>query len=112
MRQLRILVWLCCLSLLTSTAKAGQFEDGLLTLWESLWYQSGNPTLLNRWETNKITYRFFGENLDVHRKHFEKILSQTSALTGITFEDISNQVDAKEKAQFHVEVVSNNGDIP
>jgi Protein of unknown function (DUF2927) len=112
MRHLRIVVLLCCTLLFPSTAKSGQFEDGLLTLWESLWNQSGNPTLLNRWESNTVSYRFFGENLDVHRKHFEKILSQTSALTGITFEDISNQVDAKEKAQFHVEVVSNNGDIP
>jgi hypothetical protein len=112
MKQLRLVFLLCSILLIPSTGKAGQFEDGLLTLWESLWYQSGAPTLLNRWETDKVSYRYYGENIELHRKHFEKILAQTSVLTGIAFEDVSNQADAKEKAQFHVEVVSNNGNMP
>jgi hypothetical protein len=60
----------------------------------------------------KQSYRFFGTNLETHRQHFEKILAQTSVLTGIVFEDTNTQIDAKEKAQFHVEIVANNGDIP
>jgi hypothetical protein len=112
MKQLRLVVLLCSILLIPSTGKAGQFEDGLLTLWESLWYQSGAPSLLNRWETDKVSYRYYGENIELHRKHFEKILAQTSVLTGIAFEDVSNQADAKEKAQFHVEVVSNSGNMP
>jgi hypothetical protein len=112
MKQFRIVFLLCSILLLPSALRAGEIEDGLLTLWESLWYQSGSPSLLSKWETDKVSYRYFGENIELHRKHFEKILAQTATLTGLTFEDVSQQTDAKEKAQFLIEVVSNNGDIP
>ena len=111
MKFLSTTVLLSFILLFPSSSRAGEMEDGLLTLWESLWHQVGTPTLLNRWE-GKVSYRYFGVNLELHRKHFEKILAQTSSHTGIIFEDISNQSDAKEKARFHVEVVANNGDIP
>lgn len=112
MKQLRIIILLCSVLLFPSAARAGEFEDGFVTIWESLWHQSGSPTLLNKWATDKVRYRFFGENIELHRKHVEKVLAQTATLTGVTFEDISTQADAKEMAQFHIEVVSNNGDIP
>jgi hypothetical protein len=110
-KLLRSIALVFCVCLMPSVSHAGDLENGFATLWESLWFQGGAPVLLHRWD-GIVRYRFFGVNIEFHRKHFEKILSQTSTLTSIKFEDVSGQSDAKEKAQFHVEIVANSGDIP
>ena len=40
---------------------ADEFDQGLATLWEVLWHQSGTPTRIVRWE-NDIRVRIFGVN--------------------------------------------------
>ena len=45
-----------------------EFDQGMGTMWEVLWHQSGTPTRLVRWE-QEIRVRIQGVNLNVHKAH-------------------------------------------
>ena len=47
-------------------AQADEFEQGMGTMWEVLWHQSGTPTRLVRWEQD-MKVRVYGVNLSQHK---------------------------------------------
>ena len=49
-------------------AQSDEFDQGMNTMWEVLWHQSGTPTRLVRWEQD-IKVRIFGVNLAQHKQH-------------------------------------------
>jgi hypothetical protein len=95
-----------------ATAYCGEIENAFDLLWETLWQETGTPFEVQKWDQLTVKYRYFGVNLESHRKNIEKILAQTTALAGVKFEDISSQADSEKIAQFEIEVVRDNGDIP
>lgn len=84
-------------------AQADEFEQGLGTMWEVLWHQSGTPTRLVRWE-QEMRVRIFGVNLATHRQHTLKALADVTAEAGIRLVDVSDRPDAAQVANVSVEI--------
>ncbi len=85
------------------TALADETEQGLATLWEVLWHQSGTPTRVVRWE-NEIRMRMVGVNLAAHREHTLKALHAVTQEAGVRLVDVSDQPDAQQVANLTVEI--------
>ncbi len=85
-------------------ARADEFDQGLATLWEVLWHQSGTPTRVVRWE-NDIRVRFFGVNA-THREHTLQALHAVAAEAGIKLIDVTAQPDAAQVANLTVEITA------
>lgn len=84
-------------------AAADEFDQGIATLWEVLWHQSGTPTRIVRWE-NEIRVRVHGVNLATHREHTLTALRAVAAEAGIKLTDVSDQPDAHRVANLTVEI--------
>ena len=99
--------WLLCLSamLFPFAARADEANEGLATLWEVLWHQSGTPTRVVRWE-NDIRVRLSGVQLAAHREVTMKALRAVTDEAGVKLIDVSNQPDAQQVANLHVEIVA------
>lgn len=87
-------------------ALADEFDDGLATLWEVLWHQSGTPTRIVRWE-NDIRVRFSGVDAAAHREHTMQALRAVSAEAGIKLIDVTGQAD-EQSANLSVEITPDN----
>src|SRR6187455_2957340 len=74
-------------------AHADAFDQGMNTLWEVLWHQSGTPTRLVRWEED-IQVRISGVNLAAHRQHTLQALRDAAAEAGLRVTDVSDQPGA------------------
>jgi len=85
------------------TALADETEQGLATLWEVLWHQSGTPTRVVRWE-NEIRMRLTGVNLPAHREHTIRALQAVTQEAGVRLVDVSDHADAAQVANLHVEI--------
>lgn len=86
-------------------ARADEFEQGLGTLWEVLWHQSGTPTRVVRWEGD-IRVRIFGVNAAAHRAYALQALKAVSSEAGIQLIDVSDSPDAQELSNLDVEFVA------
>ncbi|AMO24012.1 hypothetical protein GCM10027034_18700 [Ramlibacter solisilvae] len=75
-------------------ASADELGDGLATLWEVLWHQSGTPTRIVRWE-NDIRVRFSGINVDAHREHTLQALRAVTGEANVKLIDVTGQPDEK-----------------
>ncbi len=64
--------------------------DGLDTLWESLWHQSGVPTRVVRWE-GEIRMRLSGVNAAAHRETVMRALRAVTQESGVRLVDVSGQ---------------------
>ena len=85
--------WSLCLAalLVPCTASAtDETEQGLATLWEVLWHQSGTPTRIVRWE-NDIRVRMTGVELPRHREHIGKALREVTEVAGVRLIDVTDQ---------------------
>lgn len=72
-------------------ARAGdEVEDGLATLWEVLWHQSGVPTRVVRWEGD-IQVRVRGVNLAAHRESVLKAMRAVTQEAGVRLVDVTDQ---------------------
>jgi hypothetical protein len=89
------------------TALADEAEQGLATLWEVLWHQSGTPTRVVRWE-NEIRMRMSGVNLAAHREHTLKALQAVTQEAGVRLVDVTDHPDAAQVANLSVEITSDN----
>ena len=99
----------CLVGLLGSgVARADEFEQGLATLWEVLWHQSGTPTRVVRWDTD-IRVRIFGVNSAPHREHTLQALRAVTSEAGVKLTDVSDSPDAEELSNLDVEFVADNG---
>jgi hypothetical protein len=87
-------------------AVADELEQGLATLWEVLWHQSGTPTRVVRWE-NDIRVRITGIELENHRDYTLKALQGVAAEAGVKLIDVSDRPNAAREANLTVEITSN-----
>ena len=86
---------------------ADAFDQGLATLWEVLWHQSGTPTRIVRWE-NDIRVRVHGLNAEVHREHTLQALRAVTTEAGIKLIDVSALPEAEQAANLNVEITPDN----
>jgi hypothetical protein len=84
-------------------AQSDEFDQGIGTMWEVLWHQSGTPTRLVRWEQD-IKVRIYGVNLATHRNHTLKALTETAMEAGIRVTDVSDRPDAATVANVSIEI--------
>jgi hypothetical protein len=99
----RICFGLClAVLLLPMAARADEFEQGLSTLWEVLWHQSGTPTRIVRWETD-IRVRIGGVNAATHHDHVIEALRAVTQEAGVKLTDVTGQPDAEQTANVSVE---------
>ncbi len=84
-------------------AQADEFEQGLGTMWEVLWHQSGTPTRLVRWE-QEMRVRIFGVNIATHKPHTLKAMADVAAEAGVRLIDVSDRPDAAQIANVSIEI--------
>jgi hypothetical protein len=80
-----------------------EFEQGLGTVWEVLWHQSGTPTRLVRWE-QEMRVRVYGVNVQAHRQHTLEALRTVASEAGVKLVDVSDRADAAQTANVSVEI--------
>lgn len=88
-------------------AQSDEFEQGMGTMWEVLWHQSGTPTRLVRWEQD-IRVRVFGVNLSAHKQHTLKAMADVAAESGVRLVDVSDRPDAAQVANVSIEITPDN----
>ncbi|CAA9428724.1 MAG: hypothetical protein AVDCRST_MAG51-2476, partial [uncultured Ramlibacter sp.] len=82
---------------------ADETEQGLATLWEVLWHQSGTPTRVVRWE-NEIRMRMTGVDVATHREYVLKALRAVTDEAGVRFVDVTDQPE--QVANLNLEITS------
>jgi hypothetical protein len=101
---MRRICWLLCLAgALPCTALAQEVEQGLATLWEVLWHQSGTPTRIVRWE-NDIRVRIHGVNVATHREYTLQAMRAVTAEAGVKLIDVSALPEAEQAANLTIEI--------
>jgi hypothetical protein len=98
--------WTLLLALLLAPCAAlaaDETEQGLATLWESLWHQSGTPTRIVRWD-GEIRMRMSGTDLPKHRNYILTALRAVTDEAGVKLVDVTDQPNAD--ANFKLEVVA------
>ena len=103
MRKSGVLALLAGLFISPAFAQADEFEQGLGTMWEVLWHQSGTPTRLVRWE-QEMRVRMVGVNLQQHRPHTIEALRTVAAEAGVKLVDVTDRSDAAQIANVSVEI--------
>jgi hypothetical protein len=88
-------------------AQADEFEQGVGTMWEVLWHQSGTPTRLVRWE-QEMRVRIFGVHLAQHKQYTLKALAEVANEAGVRLVDVSDRPDAAQVANVSVEITPDN----
>ncbi len=86
---------------------ADDFQQGLATLWEVLWHQSGTPTRIVRWE-GEMRVRIFGVNVAAHRERTLQALRAVSYEGGVKLVDVTDQPDAEQISNVSVEITPDN----
>jgi hypothetical protein len=103
MRMSGVLALLGALVAGPAFAQADEFDQGMGTLWEVLWHQSGTPTRLVRWE-QEMRVRVYGVNLAQHKQHTLDALRSVGAEAGVKVVDVSDRPDAAQVANVSVEI--------
>jgi len=98
-----LLLWLA----LPCAALAEDFDQGLATLWEALWHQSGTPTRVVRWES-EMRVRVHGLNAAAHRENTLQALRAVATEAGIKLIDVSDNPRADQVANVSVEITADN----
>jgi hypothetical protein len=101
----RICSVLLLAAVLPCSALAEEFDQGLATLWEVLWHQSGTPTRVVRWES-EMRVRIHGLNAAGHRENTLQALRAVTAEAGIKLVDVSDQPDAEQVSNVSVEITA------
>jgi hypothetical protein len=100
-------IWTLLLAVLLAPCAAlaaDETEQGLATLWEALWHQSGTPTRIVRWD-GEIRMRMTGIDLPKHRDYIMQALRTVTDEAGVKLVDVSDQPNAEQVANFKLEVV-------
>lgn len=87
-------------------AQSDEFDQGMGTMWEVLWHQSGTPTRLVRWEQD-IRVRITGVELATHKAHLLQALKDVATEANIRLTDVSDRSDAAQVANLSVEITPN-----
>jgi hypothetical protein len=102
---MRRICWGLCLAMwLPSAALADEFDQGLATLWEVLWHQSGTPTRVVRWESD-IRVKIGGLNAAAHREHTLHALRTVTAEAGVKLIDVTGLPEAEQAPNLTVDIV-------
>ncbi|RYF64826.1 MAG: hypothetical protein EOO22_23730, partial [Comamonadaceae bacterium] len=88
-------------------AQTDEFEQGVGTLWEVLWHQSGTPTRLVRWE-QEIRVRVHGVNLRTHKDHTLQAIRDVASEAGIRVVDVTDRPEASAIANLSIEITPDN----
>lgn len=88
-------------------AQSDEFEQGIGTMWEVLWHQSGTPTRLVRWEQD-IRVRVHGVNMRTHKEHALQAMRDVAAEAGVRVIDVSDRPDASAIANLSIEITPDN----
>lgn len=86
---------------------ADEFDQGMGTMWEVLWHQSGTPTRLVRWEQD-IRVRIQGVNLNNHKAHTLQAIRDVANEAGVKVIDVSDRPDAAQLANLSIEITPDN----
>ncbi len=103
MRMSGVLALLGAFLLSPAYAATEEIEQGMGTLWEVLWHQSGTPTRLVRWE-QEMRVRVYGVNMASHREHTIQALRSVAAEANVKLVDVSDRPDAAQVANVSVEI--------
>jgi hypothetical protein len=103
MRKSGVLALLWAMMVGSAYAQADEFEQGMGTLWEVLWHQSGTPTRLVRWE-QEMRVRVHGVNLAAHKEHTLQALRSVASEAGVRLVDVSDRADAAQVANVSIEI--------
>ena len=85
-------------------ARPDSFEQGMNTMWEALWHQSGTATRVVRWDED-LKVRVFGANAASRKEHTLKALREVAAEGGLKVIDVSDEPDAAQQANVSIEIV-------
>lgn len=88
-------------------AQVDAFNQGMNTLWEVLWHQSGTATRLVRWNKD-VKFRIYGVNVAAHREHTLEALHAVAAEAGVKLIDVSDRPDAAQQANLSIEITPDN----
>src|SRR3569832_1095945 len=101
-------IWglLLAAALLPFGAHADEFDQGLQTLWEVLWHQSGTPTRIVKWEGD-LRVRFTGNNVQAHRAHMMEALNTVTSEAHLAVKDVTGTPE-EQTANVTVEVLADN----
>lgn len=77
------------------------FVEGLATLWEVLWHQSGTPTRVVRWE-GEIHMRMSGKDLPKHRAAIVQAMRAVTDEAGVRLVDVTDQPGAPANLRIEV----------
>lgn len=103
MRKSTVLAFLAAALLGPSIARADAFDDGMNTMWEVLWHQSGTATRLVRWEQD-IKVRVHGGAGTSAKQYALKALRDVAHEAGVKVVDVSDQPDAARLANVSIEI--------
>lgn len=103
MRKSGLLALLAAAVMSPAFGQTDEFEQGLGTMWEVLWHQSGTPTRLVRWE-QEMRVRIYGVNLSQHKAHTLEALKTVAAESGVKLVDVSDRADAAQVANVSIEI--------
>ena len=92
---------------LPGAVQANDVDQGLATLWEVLWHQSGTPTRVVRWE-DEIKVRIHGVNVAAHKQTTMAALRAVTAEAGLNLTDVSDSPQAEELSNLDVEILADN----
>lgn len=92
---------------LPGAVHANEVDQGLATLWEVLWHQSGTPTRVVRWE-DEIKVRIHGVNVAAHKQTTMAALRAVTAEAGLKLTDVSDSPQAEELSNLDVEILADN----
>src|SRR3954471_8419828 len=84
-------------------AQSDEFDQGMNTMWEVLWHQSGTATRLVRWEQD-IKVRVYGVNLATHKQYTLQAIRDAAAEAGVKVIDVSDEADAATLANVSIEI--------
>src|ERR1700709_288308 len=87
--------------------QADSFDQGMETLWEVLWHQSGTATRLVRWEQD-IKVRVYGVHAPQHRAPRVDALPAAAEGAGVKVIDVSDAPDAASQANVSIEITADN----
>lgn len=103
MRKSNVLAIVAAALLSPCLAQADAFDEGMNTMWEVLWHQSGTATRLVRWEQD-IKVRVHGVSAPAHRQYTLKALRDVANEAGVKVVDVSDQPDAARLANVSIEI--------
>jgi hypothetical protein len=102
-----LLLAACLLPFSVAAQTTDEFNQGLQTLWEALWHQSGTPTRIVKWEDSELRVRFTGVNVAQHHDHEMEALRAVTAEAHLNVRDVTGTPE-EQSANVTVQILPDN----